>query len=67
MTDKKGLWTQHIDPNTGRPYYYNVAYGRSYWTLPEDCTVIHPLNEEIATENDQEEEEKTTQEANNVS
>ncbi|KAE8901891.1 hypothetical protein PF005_g17503 [Phytophthora fragariae] len=31
---KTGFWTQHVDPNSGRTYYFNMALGRSYWELP---------------------------------
>ncbi|KAG6613047.1 putative peroxisomal targeting signal 2 receptor [Phytophthora cinnamomi] len=33
---KTGFWTQHVDPNTGRTYYFNMALGRSYWELPSE-------------------------------
>ncbi|OWY97548.1 Peroxisomal targeting signal 2 receptor, partial [Phytophthora megakarya] len=33
---KSGIWTQHVDPNSGRTYYFNMALGRSYWELPEE-------------------------------
>ncbi|OQR94041.1 hypothetical protein ACHHYP_01903 [Achlya hypogyna] len=44
MAEKKGLWTQHVDEASGRTFYFNVAYGRSFWTLPDECSVVHPLN-----------------------
>ncbi|KAI9917431.1 hypothetical protein PsorP6_012512 [Peronosclerospora sorghi] len=33
---KAGFWTQHVDPSSGRSYYFNMALGRSYWELPPD-------------------------------
>ncbi|KDO22976.1 hypothetical protein SPRG_11823 [Saprolegnia parasitica CBS 223.65] len=42
MAEKRGLWTEHVDAATGRTFYYNVAYGRSFWTLPDDCSVVRP-------------------------
>ncbi|KAG7390284.1 peroxisomal targeting signal 2 receptor [Phytophthora pseudosyringae] len=33
---KTGFWTQHVDPKSGRTYYFNMALGRSYWELPPE-------------------------------
>ncbi|TDH70264.1 hypothetical protein CCR75_001637 [Bremia lactucae] len=33
---KTGFWTEHVDPKSGRSYYYNMALGRSYWELPSE-------------------------------
>ncbi|CAI5745371.1 unnamed protein product [Peronospora destructor] len=33
---KTGFWTQHVDPTSGRTYYFNMALGRSYWELPPE-------------------------------
>ncbi|CAK4086058.1 unnamed protein product [Aphanomyces euteiches] len=42
---KKGIWTEHVDPASGRTYYFNMVHGRSYWQLPEDLqqNVMRPL------------------------
>ncbi|CAE7345854.1 cspA [Symbiodinium natans] len=29
-------WAEHIDPNTGNPYYHNTATGEVTWTKPGD-------------------------------
>ncbi|KAL4162813.1 hypothetical protein PRNP1_003345 [Phytophthora ramorum] len=33
---KTGFWTQHVDPSSGRAYYFNMTLGRSYWELPAE-------------------------------
>ncbi|ETI44747.1 hypothetical protein F441_10514 [Phytophthora nicotianae CJ01A1] len=33
---KAGFWTEHVDPKSGRKYYFNMALGRSYWELPSE-------------------------------
>ncbi|KAF4033474.1 putative WW domain-containing protein [Phytophthora infestans] len=33
---KTGFWTEHVDPKSGRTYYFNMALGRSYWELPPE-------------------------------
>lgn len=33
---KTGIWTQHVDPESGRTYYFNMVLGRSYWELPAE-------------------------------
>ncbi|GMF27505.1 unnamed protein product [Phytophthora fragariaefolia] len=33
---KTGFWTQHVDPSSGRTYFFNMALGRSYWELPAE-------------------------------
>lgn len=30
---KPGIWTQH-QTKSGKVYYYNMAFGKSYWELP---------------------------------
>ncbi|CAH0481642.1 unnamed protein product [Peronospora belbahrii] len=33
---KTGFWTQHVDSQSGRTYYFNMAMGRSYWKIPPE-------------------------------
>ena len=30
------VWQEHIDPNTGNPYYHNPSTGVTTWTMPTD-------------------------------
>merc|ERR1711871_705225 len=43
--EKKGKWTEAVDPNTGKTYYYNKDTGQSVWEIPEDPTISSSLTE----------------------
>lgn len=50
-------WAEYIDPNSGRPYYYNASTGETTWDRP-----ALPPQEEVKEENEQVNEEMQTQE-----
>lgn len=34
MCSMSGLWTSHVDPATGRTYYFNMRSMKSVWVNP---------------------------------
>jgi hypothetical protein len=53
-------WAEYIDPNSGRPYYYNASTGETTWDRPT------PPQEEAKEEKEQVNEENLKQEESQV-
>jgi hypothetical protein len=41
-----GFWTAHLDPHSGRPFWYNARLGElgtSTWTQPDPRSIVGPV------------------------